>query len=431
MLTKLIYALLTLSLLAGLAACNVQAALTADGGAQLARSDKQRQSAPQVDPAEQQLLVEGNTAFALDLYQTLRHQEGNLFYSPYSISLALAMTYAGAGSQTEAQMAQALCFDLPQERLHPAFNSLDLSLTALGQQEASEEADFRLNIANSLWGQRDYTFKPEFLDVLAQNYGAGLRLLDFTVDPDGSRRTINDWVSQETEQKIKDLIPEGAIDPLTRLVLANAIYFNAPWLHEFNQSATQDESFYLLDGSEIKTPLMKQTGRFAYVDGDGYRAVEMPYQGGRFSMIVLLPDAGGFEAFEDHFDAALLKTVRENLQHHEVVLSMPRYKFESQFALVDALKELGMTDAFEYGLADFSGMDGTRELYISDVAHKAFVAVDEEGTEAAAATAIIVGTMAMPEPEEPVVLTIDRPFLFLIGDRRSDALLFVGRVMQP
>ncbi|TET81990.1 MAG: serpin family protein, partial [Anaerolineales bacterium] len=202
--------------------------------AMVAHSDVGRVISPRVGTADLKELVVGNTAFAFDLYQTLRGEEGNLFFSPYSISLALAMTYAGARGETEQQMADTLRFTLPQDRLHPAFNMVDLELSSRGEDVDEQLGEaFRLNIANSIWGQRGYDFLPEFLDVLALNYGAGLRLVDYVEAPEEARQIVNQWVSDQTEEKIKDLIPQGAIDSLTRLVLANAIYFNAGWFYPF------------------------------------------------------------------------------------------------------------------------------------------------------------------------------------------------------
>jgi serpin B len=398
--------------------------------AAVAQSDKERVTAPSVDPADLETLVEGNSGFAFDLYRQLSQGDGNLFYSPHSISLALAMAYAGAAGETEQQMAQALHYVLPQERLHPAFNALDQELAQRGEgAEGKDEGGFRLNVVNATWGQNDYEFLPGYLDVLAENYGAGLRLLDFVGDPEGSRATINDWANQETEGRIKDLIPEGVINGLTRLVLTNAIYFNAAWAHPFSEGATTDGPFTLLDGSEVGVPMMYQSESFLYGEGDGYQAVVLPYDGHELAMAILLPDAGTFEAFEDALDAEAVDTMLSNLALQEVELTMPKFEFESSFNLVAPLSALGMADAFS-SKADFSRMTGNRELSIDDVIHKSFVSVDEEGTEAAAATAVIMELTAAL-PEEPVKMVLDHPFVFLIRDVQTGAILFVGRVADP
>jgi len=394
-------------------------------------SEKERVVSPDVPEADMRELVEGNSAFAFDLYRLLAEQrgEGNLFYSPYSISLALAMTYAGARGETETQMADALAFTLPQEQLHPAFNALDQALVSRGEgAEGKDEEGFRLNIANAIWGQRDYAFLDAFLDVLAENYGAGLRVLDFANAPEESRVTINEWVSEETEGKIENLIPQGAIDPLTRLVLTNAIYFNAAWANPFEAEATKDGPFTLLDGSEVTVPMMRQTESFGYAEGEGYQAVELPYDGGEMSMVLLLPEREGFEAFEDSLDGERVQAIVEALEYRQVAVTMPTFEFDSRFGLNQVLAAMGMPAAFS-GQADFSGMTDDKDLFISDVVHKAFVSVDEEGTEAAAATAVVMKLSAMPE--EPMEVALDHPFLFLIRDIETGTILFVGRVLDP
>jgi serpin B len=395
----------------------------------VARSAKQRVTSPDVAGPDLAELVDGNSAFAFDLYQILREGRENLFYSPYSISVALAMTYAGARDETERQMADALRFALPQDRLHPAFNGLDLELARRGEgAEGKDEEGFRLNVVNAIWGQEGYEFLSEFLDVLAESYGAGLRVLDFEKAPEASRVTINDWVSEQTEGRIEDLIPQGVIDALTRLVLTNAIYFNAAWDNPFEPGLTEDGTFHLPDGGEVSVPMMRQTESLGYAEGEGVQAVELPYDGGELSMVILLPDAGEFEAFENTLDAGRVDAIVEDISYRQVALSLPKFEVESDFSLVEALTAMGMPDAFS-DAADFSGMTGSRDLFIAEVVHKAFVSVDEAGTEAAAATAVVMVEMAMPE--EPVEVTVDRPFVFLIRDIETGAVLFVGRVVDP
>ena len=396
---------------------------------EILRSERQRVTSPDVNEADMTTLVSGNSAFAFDLYQALRDEEGNLFYSPYSISQALAMTYAGARGETAQQMADTLHFVLSPDALHPAFNSLDIELSQRGEgAEGTDDEGFRLNIVNAIWGQDGYEFLSEFLDVLAENYGAGLRLLDFINTPEESRITINNWVGDQTEGRIEDLIPQGVIDTLTRLVLTNAIYFNAAWQYPFDEDMTADGSFYLLDGGEVIVPMMSQTESFGYAEGDGYQAVELLYDGGELSMVILLPQAGHFEAFEGSLDAQQLDGIIARLEHRQVVLTMPKFEFESDFGLKETLATLGMPVAFSED-ADFSGMTGNRDLFIADVIHKAFVSVDEAGTEAAAATAVVMKLTAVPEV--PVEVTVERPFIFLIRDIETDTILFVGRIVNP
>ncbi len=392
-------------------------------------SDIPRDTAPSVSETDLSVLVDGNNTFAFDLYRILKQDGSNLFYSPYSISEALAMTYAGARGDTEKDMAEALHFDLSQERLHPAFNSLDLQLKQRGEgSKGKDDKGFRLNIVNAIWGQKDYQFLNEYLDILAKNYGAGLRIVDFINETEQSRVTINKWVSDQTEGKIKDLIPQGIINQFTRLVLTNAIYFNAAWEHPFHDAATANGTFHLLDGGEVDVPMMHQSESFGYTEGDGYQAVELPYDGGELSMVVLLPEAGQFNNFEDKLVTGFITNIIDNMGRSQVSLTMPKFEYESSFGLKKALGTLGMGVAFT-DAADFSGMDGKKDLFIQDVVHKAFVSVNESGTEAAAATAVIVGLTAAPM--NPVTMTIDRPFIFFIRDIQTNSIIFVGRVLNP
>jgi len=421
---KVFLCALAVALLSGLVAC-IQPTVSGE----VIQSEKQRITSPEVDEAELTTLVSGNSAFAFDLYQALREEDGNLFYSPYSISLALAMTYAGARSETAEQMADTLQFTLPQDRLHPAFNSLDIELSQRGEGAKGKDGKgFRLNIVNAIWGQEGYKFLSEFLDVLAENYGAGLRPLDFANAPEESRITINNWVSDQTEGRIEDLIPQGLIDALTRLVLTNAVYFNAAWQNPFNDDMTEAGPFYLLDEGEVTVPMMRQTESFSYAEGDGYQAIELPYDGRELSMVILLPQAGQLEAFEDSLDAQRVDAIVKELEPRRVALTMPRFEFESGFRLKETLAAMGMPVAFSES-ADFSGMTGNRDLFIADVVHKAFVSVDEAGTEAAAATAVVMELTAVPET--PVEVTIDRPFVFLIHDMETGTILFLGRIVNP
>ncbi len=415
--------LLAISIALGMVGCSQPSAHAME-----AKSDLDREASPQAEISDIEKLVDGNSAFAFDLYQALREESDNIFFSPYSISLALAMTYAGARGETEQQMAETMHFLLSQDRLHPAFNALDLELAKRGEGVSEEEGDaFRLSIANSIWGQQDFEFLAEFLDTLALNYGAGLRLVDFVKATEEARQAINKWVEDQTEDKIKDLIPEGVLNELTRLVLANAIYFNAGWMHPFEETNTQDGSFYLLDGSTVTAQFMSQEEEFLYVEGEGYQVVELPYVGGNTSMVILLPEEGRFDAFEAALDSTRVKDILAALQMKNVRLGMPRFEFESEFGLKEILSGMGMVDAFNQ--ADFSGINGRKDLFISEVLHKAYVSVDEEGTEAAAATAVIISLTALPET--PVEMTLDRPFIFMIRDKGTNSILFLGRVMNP
>jgi serpin B len=377
--------------------------------------------------ADMQDLVAGNNAFAFDLYHALGSGD-NLIFSPYSVSLALAMTYAGARGETERQMADTLHFTLPQDQLHPAFKALDESLPRDAGGTADES--FRLSIANALWGQDGYPFRPAFIDLLKENYGAGLQLVDFTADPEAARLRINDWVSEQTAQRIQDLLKQGMINTATRLVLTNAIYFKAAWLMKFEAEVTQDGPFTLLDGTQVSVPLMSQQESYAYASGEGYQAVMLSYEGDRIAMVILLPDRESFTAFEGMLDADQFNTIVSSMTRAEVWLTMPRFEIDSEFSLSDTLAALGMPDAFDPNAADFSGMAETDEqLSISAVIHKAFVKVDESGTEAAAATAVvIVGAAA---PAEPIEVRVDHPFIYAIYDQDTGTILFLGRVLNP
>jgi serpin B len=405
----------------------------APSGGTIAASKLERVTNPDATPAELAELVEGNNAFAFGMYQAARALDGNLVYSPYSISLAFAMTYAGAREATARQMASTLHYTLPDDRLHPAFNALDLDLARRPDQAANvdEKDRFQLSIANSLWGQDGWSFLPEYLDLIAANYGAGMRLVDFEQAPESARKQINNWVSEQTKKRIQNIIPPGLIDPSTRLVLANAIYFKATWQYEFDANDTADRPFYLLDGSTVSAPMM-EIGRqvqLSYAAGDGWQAVALPYKGGLTEMVIIVPDPGNYEAFESTLTAERYNEIVAALQPEMVELSMPKFEFETEYSLKDMLAGMGMTDAFIPDIADFSGIDGTHLLYIGEALHKAFIAVDEKGTEAAAATVILM--MAASLPPQGVILTIDRPFFYAIRDVPTGAILFMGRVLDP
>jgi serpin B len=401
--------------------------------ANIALSNLSRDTEPAIQPSQLNDLVAGNTAFAFDFYQAVRQQEGNLFFSPFSLSLALAMTYAGAQGETAEQIADALNFLLASEQLHPAFNTLDLILAGRGAEKDNEgeSQPFQLNIANSAWAQEGYPFLQEYLDILALNYGSGLYLVDYRQDAEAARQAINDWISERTEGKIEDLIPEGTLDFYTRLVLANAIYFKANWLFPFEENLTTDGVFHLLDGKQVMVDMMSLSlpESMRYTQGNGYQAVQLPYVGGEVAMTILLPSEGNFSEFEESLDARLLAAILDELEYQNVQLTMPKFEFETEFFLQDVLKEMGMPAAFDPEVADFSGMDGSRELFIDEVIHKAYVGVDEEGTEAAAATAVIIRAVSMPITD--VELIVDQPFIFIIHDIPTGTVLFTGRVLNP
>ena len=406
----------------------------------LVQSSLPRITDPQVSAPDRASQTQGNTAFAFDCYRRLAAQEGNVFYSPLSVSLALAMTWAGARTTTEEQMAAALQFKLTQERLHPYFNALDLELDSRGQgSQGKDGGKFRLRVVNALWGQEGFEFLPSFLDVLAQHYGAGLSLLNFS-KPEEAADAINNWIAQQTEERIPKLLTPEMVQGAA-LVLTNAVYFNAAWEHQFKKSETLDGSFRLGSGQTTIVPMMRQDASFRVgsgallrcgatrCPGSGYSAIELPYDGGQLAMLILLPEAQ-LSTLEANLNPSSLATILDSLTEQNVALQMPRWAFRSRvLSLTEPLTALGMKDAFLPQQADFSGMDGKRDLFVSAVAHQAFVAVDEAGTEAAAATSVIIGVTAAPVA--PVPFVVDQPFLYLIRDIPTGAILFVGRTVDP
>lgn len=396
---------------------------------ELIQSDQDRDLNPSVDPTDLQALVTGNNNFAFDLYRTvIADKDGNLFYSPHSITMAIAMAWGGARSTTESEMQAGMHYTLGQDGTHPAMNALDLALATRGQgAHGADGREFRLNVLNATWGQKDYPFSDKYLDLLAVNYGAGVHTLDFETEPEPSRVQINDWVAEATEDRIEDLIPEGAITPLTRLVLTNAIYFNAGWKDPFSVDATAPGTFHRADGSTSTVDMMTNDATYGYASESGVEVVEMPYDGEELSMVLLVPDAGTFEDFEASLSGDQVAGWLGDLQYGEILLTLPKFKYSTELPLKRTLIEMNMPTPFDEIAADFSGINnGFEQLYISDVLHQAFISVNEYGTEAAAATAVIVGTTSLP----PVV-TVDRPFVYLVRDNETGAILFVGRVVDP
>lgn len=407
--------------------------LSACANGKSAKSSMERVEDPVVRAEDLSTLVEGNTDLAFDLYQAIGVTSGNQVYSPYSISLAFAMAYGGADGATAEQMAHVLHFPQPEDQFHPVFNALDWALSNRPDQATGvdEHDRFELTIANAIWGQADWPFLPGYLDLLAVNYGAGMRLVDFEKSPEGARRQINKWVSDQTNKQIKDIIPPGSLDSTTRLVLSNAIYFKAFWEHEFDAKLTSDRPFSLLDEQMTRVPMMTQGTQQSlfYADGNGWQAVALPYKGKLTEMVILVPDPGNFEAFEDNLTSEKYSEIISGMEKQGVILSMPSFKFDASYNLSDILIQLGMANAFDHNLADFSRMDNQRMLYISDALHKAFIAVDEKGTEAAAATVISMEMTSMRP--EGIILNIDRPFIFTIRDVPTGTILFMGRVVDP
>jgi len=384
----------------------------------LLSSPKSRAEAPSVTFEDISAAASSVNQFALALYDQVKNLEGNLLFSPYSIQTALAMTYAGARGETKAEMERALYLSLGEDKTHTVLNALDQRLigssitsaarggTVSGDQDDSSSG-FLFKTANSLWGQKGMPFSEAFLDVLAENYGTGMRLLDFMRNPEASRQIINEWAAAETEDKIQNLLPPEAVTPNTRLVLTNAVYFKAAWASPFAEELTRPGVFHLLEkGRTVQVEMMNRETRLGYSAGENFTAVEIPYQGHLFSMVLLVP--GNFILFENSITNKRLETLLEEIRYETVNLSMPAFSFTRELGLNDILSGMGMPTAFT-GSADFTGMSETGNLAISDVRHKAFIDVNEEGTEAAAATAVGVSLTSMPM--DPITVTVDRPFL--------------------
>ncbi len=381
-------------------------------------------NAPAKISEEVQSISKSNNEFAFNLYGRLRKDEGNLFFSPTSISTALAMTYAGAEGATEKEIAKTLEFTLPKAEVHSAFASMMKTLNA------PEKDAYELRMANRLWGQTGYGFLPKYLAITSKDYGAELAQVDFVNAAEQSRQEINAWVEKQTNDKIKDLIPQGAVNSLTRLVLTNAIYFKGKWEHEFDKKATKDAPFSVSADENIAVPLMFQKERFKYGETAELQLLEMPYKGNDLSMLVLLPKkADGLSSIEDKLNTGNLDEWSKGMRKLEVQTFIPRFKLTEEFQLNSILSAMGMPSAFDPGKANFSGMNGKQDLCITAALHKAFVDVNEEGTEAAAATGIVVGLTSLPP--EPKVFRADHPFVFMIRDHRTGSILFLGRVVNP
>jgi len=371
-----------------------------------------------------QTVVEGNSYFGFDLYQEFKSEEENLFFSPYSISTALAMTYAGARGQTEKEMAEVLHFSLAQEPLHSSFSKLQSELNAI-----QDKGHVQLSIANSLWAQQGYHFLDTFFDLNKKYYGTGLNFVDFAAQTESARKTINIWVEDKTQQKIKELIKPRMVDSLTTLVLCNAIYFKGDWMSQFDKKRTIDSDFYTSSDKAIKVSMMSQKTKFKYNDFGDFSAIELPYEGNDLSMIIFLPkEIDGIAEFERNLTNDNVKNWIDRLSNSyesEILVSLPKFKTTCEFELADILAEMGMPHAFAG--ADFSGMTGKKDLFISKVIHKAFVDVNEEGTEAAAATAVVMEKGI----SRSLRFRADHPFVFLIRENQTGSILFIGKIADP
>lgn len=368
-------------------------------------------------------VVNISNEFAFDFYYKLKDEEGNIFFSPYSISFALAMTYEGARGQTAEEMASVLHF--PEND-----TTRRNSYAYIYNQINKEDKEYALNTANSVWAQEDYSFLEEYFMILEQYYAAMATNLNFIGDPDGSRKTINDWVEEQTNDKIKDLIPQGYINVMTRLVLTNAIYFKGDWVKQFDEENTMEQDFRVSPENTVKVPMMSMNGEtFNYTETEDLQILELPYDGEELSMLILLPKEEGLDTVEASINADELREWGSDLVEEKIDLHMPKFTFETKYFMRDILIEMGMSTAFSSAEADFSGMDGTKNLFIGHVIHQAFVEVNEEGTEAAAATS--VGMELTSAPPANTLFRADHPFIFLIQERGSGNILFMGRMADP
>ncbi len=367
-----------------------------------------------------------NNQFAMALYQLLGDEE-NRVYSPYSIYQALVMTYAGAKGETEAEMMKVLGLS-DNEEAHHLMNALNKVLQYKPENGDDTMQPLVFNVANALWAQKDYHFEQDFLDKLSANYAAGLKLVDFS-QAEEARQLINTWVAAQTNDKIKDLIGEGLLNEMTRLVLTNAVYFKGAWRNEFEVSQTKNAPFNTLDGSQKDVDMMSAIFDAHALVNDDVSAAVLPYVGHTYAMALIMPK--DFEAYHKALDAEKFGALIEDLewQNPQLSLKMPKFKTESTIDLKGQLSAMGMPSAFD-GSADFSGMTASKDLLISDVVHKAFIDVNEEGTEAAAATAVVVEEKSMPSPEK-LSITFDKPFIYAIYNTQTKAIVFMGHVVNP
>jgi serpin B len=412
-----------LSVVLVFAACSPAASPGGDVG--LARAEVPRSSADLGDAMHAGAALD---AFGLDLYRAVATGQTNVVFSPASITLALAMARAGARGQTAAEM-DAVMHAVASDDHAGWLNALDQALTARSgtfKDESGQDLPVALRIANAPFAQQGMPLEKAYLEALAARYGGGLRLVDYVAQTEKARALINAWVDAQTEHRIPELLVPGVLTPLTRLALVNAIYLKAPWQTPFSADATKVGTFTRADGSTVQVPLMATTASLRYASGEGWRAVEIPYIGRSLAMTVILPD--NLAGFEETLTADAFAAITGALTEAQVALAFPKFGIETKAELGPILAALGMPSAFD-DRADFSGITTAEQLLISNVIHQANIDVDEKGTEAAAATAVVMRATAMPA--EPVAFRADRPFLFALRDVPTGAILFLGRVGDP
>lgn len=381
-----------------------------------------------------QAVSAGNNRFAFDLYGELASTPAgagqNIFYSPVSISSALAITGEGAKGTTADEINSVFHFPTNDTVRREGFLEINERINAA-------DAGYTLRTANALWAEKNYSFLPAFTGIAGTYYSANVTNLDFIHAPEESRVTINTWVEEKTEKKIRDLLPAGSIDSLTRLVITNAVYFKGTWVRQFDAARTQDADFLTDAGKTVNVKMMQDTGseaEYRYAETGSVQYIELPYthdSGKALSMAVILPKDNAIQTAEAVLDESNLSALKDTAHVQRVMVYLPKFRMETEYRLPETLSAMGMPTAFTFGAADFSGMDGTTNLYISDVIHKAFIDVNEEGTEAAAATAVVMQGGAAAPGEGPPVFRADHPFVFLIRDDGTGTILFIGRVADP
>lgn len=372
--------------------------------------------------AQDSMIVSNNNKFAFELFNKTGVGERNCFISPFSISTAMAMTYAGAREQTEKQISTVFHFSSNSSAFHKEFyNSTEL-VRAAGSSDG-----LKLNFANAIWLDKSLKLEKKYKSVMKKSYKSGFTPVDFASAPEAARTEINQWVAGKTENKIEKLLIEGDVDNGTALVLTNAIYFKGNWTNRFNEEKSQQGKFKVREGESVEVTYMNITEKFRFLEMKGMQVVELPYEGNRVSMYVILPDPNkNIDAFIGRLTPEAFEKGCDAMKETKISLQFPKFKYESRYELQSVLGEMGMPDAFGSG-ADFSGITGGRDLYISKVVHKAFIEVNEKGSEAAAATAVVMRKNA----EIPKQVVVDRPFVFLIRDNMTGAVLFLGKVVNP
>jgi serpin B len=375
-------------------------------------------------------VVDANNHFASDLYSKYQSKEGNMFFSPYSISSALAMTYEGAKGQTAEEMRAVLHLPNNVEKIRSDFSSINDELN-------KADKTYSLSIANALWAQKDYPFVDDYFNIVDTYYGGKVTNLDFKTDTENSRITVNSWVEDKTNDKIKDLVPKGILTPDIRLILTNAIYFKANWSSQFDAENTRDGQFKLSSGINAPAKMMHQTNYFNYGETNDLQILEMDYLGNDLSMLIILPKENNLNRVENILSKEKLSEWKGDMQTNKVVVTLPKFKFETKYFMAEDLKEMGMPTAFKYPDADFTGISPPTaespngELYIGEVIHQTFIEVAEYGTEAAAATAVIMKAGSAAPTQEPKIFTADHPFIFIIQQKDSGNILFMGRLSDP